>query len=369
MATADLIVFVFEFLLIGAIMWFVPVMKGEDGFFGIPVSREFYRSRQARTHLRHYRMIVGFLAGAPLGYVLVAAHAGALTPWLLLALILVAALGPLVPLVVYWRAVRPHEVADAAAQVPVAGEQRSKWAYVTPWVEAVLLAGLLVATALAVWQYPQLPERMPTHWNAAGQADGWQARSPWPVLSILLMMGFMHVMFLWLLVGMAQVPVRLPAERTEEYRAVRERYMWMWARFIGVMRLTVFLIFFGIVWASLFGIERQARGGAPPGMILVLVGTVGLFASLPWLLVKAFRLRAEMRRIAGPGTMESVAPTEGWIGGMIYYNRNDPALWVEKRIGVGWTLNFAHPVSWAFLAFVILVPIGIALIALVGVGQ
>jgi uncharacterized membrane protein len=314
-------------------------------------------------------MIAGFLVGAPLGYVLTAAHAGALTAWMLLGLILVAALGPMVPLVVYWRAVHPHEVAQAAAQVPLAGEQRPKWAYVTPWVEAVLLAGLVIAVALTVWQYPQLPERIPTHWNAAGQADGWQSKSPWPLLSMLLTMGFMHVLFLWLLVGMVQVPVRLPSERTEEYRVARERYMCMWVHFINVMRFTIFLIFFGIVWASLFGIESQARGGAPPGMVLVLVGTVGLFASLPWLLVKAFRLRAEMREIAGPGTMESVAPTEGWIGGMIYYNRGDPAVWVEKRIGVGWTLNFARPISWLFLAFVIVVPIGIALIALLGTGQ
>lgn len=366
MTIVDLVVFVFEFLLIGAIMWFLPIMKGQDSFFGIPVSTGFYRSRQARTYLRCYRMITGFLVGAPLGYVLAAGHAGALTPGVLLGLILVAALGPMVPLVVYWRAVRPHEVAQPALR---AGEQQSKWAYATPWVEAVLLAGLVAAVALALWQYPQLPERIPTHWNAVGQADGWDTKSPWPFVSILLMMGFMHVLFLWLLVGMAQVPVRLPAERTEEYAAVRERYMSMWVYFTNVMRFTIFLIFFGIVWASLFGIESQARGGVPPGMLLVVVGTVGLFASLGWLLVKTFRLRAEMREIAGPGTMESVAPTEGWVGGTIYYNRSDPAVWVEKRIGVGWTLNFAHPVSWVFMAFAIAVPIGIALIALLGVGQ
>jgi uncharacterized membrane protein len=369
MTIVDLVVFVFEFLLIGVIMWFLPIMKGQDSFFGIPVSREFYRSRQARTYLRHYRMVTGFLVGAPLGYVLTAAHAGALTAEMLLGLILVAALGPIVPLVVYWRAVRPHEVAQPAAQVPLAGEQRSKWAYVTPWVEAVLLAGLVVAGALALWQYPQLPERIPTHWNAAGQADGWHPKSPWPLISILLMMGFMHVLLLWLLVGMAQVRVRLPAERTEEYRAARERYMCMWVNFTNAMRFTIFLIFFGIVWASLFGIESQARGGVPPGMVLVFVGTVGLFASVAWLLVKALRLRAKMREIAGPGTMESVAPTEGWLGGMIYCNRSDPAVWVEKRIGVGWTLNFAHPVSWLFIMFAIAVPIGIALVALLGVGQ
>lgn len=35
-----------------------------------------------------------------------------------------------------------------------------------------------------------------------------------------------------------------------------------------------------------------------------------------------------------------------WILGSIYYNKNDPAWMIEKRLGVGWTLNFAHPKSW-----------------------
>ncbi len=32
-----------------------------------------------------------------------------------------------------------------------------------------------------------------------------------------------------------------------------------------------------------------------------------------------------------------------WYGGIIYNNPDDPALVVEKRYGLGWTLNFGHP--------------------------
>ncbi len=35
-----------------------------------------------------------------------------------------------------------------------------------------------------------------------------------------------------------------------------------------------------------------------------------------------------------------------WILGGFYYNKNDPAWMVEKRTGVGWTVNFANPKSW-----------------------
>lgn len=40
-----------------------------------------------------------------------------------------------------------------------------------------------------------------------------------------------------------------------------------------------------------------------------------------------------------------------WFAGVIYVNRDDPAIVVPKRpgsrgISLGWTLNMAHPISW-----------------------
>jgi len=46
-------------------------------------------------------------------------------------------------------------------------------------------------------------------------------------------------------------------------------------------------------------------------------------------------------------------PDEGWKG-WFYSNPNDPALLVPKRYGVGFTLNFGNPWSWAVLALIIL---------------
>lgn len=42
-----------------------------------------------------------------------------------------------------------------------------------------LLAGtvlLFIAVAMSVWAYPLLPDRVPTHWNLAGQVNGYSSR-------------------------------------------------------------------------------------------------------------------------------------------------------------------------------------------------
>lgn len=46
-----------------------------------------------------------------------------------------------------------------------------------------------------------------------------------------------------------------------------------------------------------------------------------------------------------------------WYGGVFYNNPDDPALFVPKRFGLGWTMNFGHPQSRLIL-------IGIALLVL-----
>ncbi|GAA3294631.1 MULTISPECIES: DUF5808 domain-containing protein [Dactylosporangium] len=51
-----------------------------------------------------------------------------------------------------------------------------------------------------------------------------------------------------------------------------------------------------------------------------------------------------------------------WYGGIIYANPDDPNLFVPKRLGLGWTLNFGHRRVWqslfgliAFLALSIVI--------------
>ncbi|EMD25233.1 DUF5808 domain-containing protein [Amycolatopsis azurea] len=44
-----------------------------------------------------------------------------------------------------------------------------------------------------------------------------------------------------------------------------------------------------------------------------------------------------------------------YAAGMVYLNRNDPALLVHRRVGTYWTLNLGHPVAWLVLLVVAVV--------------
>lgn len=366
----DLIVLSATMALVGLLMYYVPVMKGPDGFFGVPVTDEFYRGPFARRELRTYRLITAALVAGGITCLCFAPALGLATPGGVLTILLVSLLGPTVPLVISGQRLRPYE---ARPEPPVGGfreeQPADKWRFVSPWAEALLGGALLILLGLTVWRYPALPERMPVHWNAAGQADGWAAKSPWPLAALLIMLAFIHGMLLTLLIGMGQMRVRLPAQRVEEYRLVRERYLRVSAQGMNALRIGIAVMFTGIMWASLFGIEGQAKGAAPPGMGLVWAGAAVLVLAIVWLMVRGLQVRREMREIAGPGAFEGVAPTEGWVWGMFYCNRNDPSIWVEKRLGIGWTVNFAHPAGWLIMGLALAVPLGAALASLLSAGR
>ena len=55
-----------------------------------------------------------------------------------------------------------------------------------------------------------------------------------------------------------------------------------------------------------------------------------------------------------------LTPDHAWKLGIIYFNPDDPAFLVEKRFGIGWTLNFGH--RWAWVAIgAALIPMAIGL--------
>src|SRR5699024_12277234 len=53
-----------------------------------------------------------------------------------------------------------------------------------------------------------------------------------------------------------------------------------------------------------------------------------------------------------------------WKLGQFYVNKNDPALFLEKRFGVGWTINFANP--WAVISLVAVIACAVGIPILLG---
>ena len=67
------------------------------------------------------------------------------------------------------------------------------------------------------------------------------------------------------------------------------------------------------------------------------------------------RIKSERKNDGSEEKVEIRDDDKHWKLGMFYYNPDDPAFIVEKRFGIGWTNNWARPISWVItIGFIVL---------------
>jgi len=72
--------------------------------------------------------------------------------------------------------------------------------------------------------------------------------------------------------------------------------------------------------------------------------------------------RLEKARADTPLT-DGLADNRRWVLGMFYVNRDDPSFLVERRFGIGYTINFGNPKAVALVGGFVALVILIALVA------
>ena len=86
---------------------------------------------------------------------------------------------------------------------------------------------------------------------------------------------------------------------------------------------------------------------------ILRVGMVGLWGLLGmFLLCLAVGVGLMIRDLKGNGL--GPIETRHYRWGLFYVNPDDPAIWVPKPLGLGWTLNFAHGSSWLIMGLLLL---------------
>jgi len=134
----------------------------------------------------------------------------------------------------------------------------------------------------------------------------------------------------------------------------------------GMLLATEYFLALISAWTALLPLTHPGAGSPSVGGVLAL--------ALAFLVaIVLFVVRLGQGGMRAPGSSQAVLNEGGrpvgdrtldryWKGGLLYFNSEDPAVFVEKRFGIGYTLNFARPVSWIVLGAVLLVPLAIGLI-------
>ncbi|MGP7819514.1 DUF1648 domain-containing protein [Niallia sp. 01092] len=231
-----------------------------------------------------------------------------------------------------------------------------------PWY--LFLFPVIVAIGIIIFtlsQYSQFPASIPTHWGPNGQPDHFAEKTPFSVIALLLVLLTMQGMFLGMHELTKRSGIKLSAVNIKgsRIRQLLFRKYTSWLLLLMSIFITMLFSFLQVatlyqkLYDSVFIIILPMAF-----LILTLAGSL-IFA------VKVGKLNSKLEMEVNLENEKVVDVDEDrfWKGGIIYFNKNDPSIFVEKRFGIGWTLNFAHPMGYVVVFVPILLILFISFIA------
>jgi uncharacterized membrane protein len=223
---------------------------------------------------------------------------------------------------------------------------------VWPVLAVIVLA---VATAVNVALYPTLPDPLPVHFNAAGDPDGWAAKSVWSVFGVLMIGAAVVVLLTVLSVVAARYSARTQADDTAEQAALRSEVQR--SMLTSVLSRLSFVIALGI---SAIELAQRLLPGVKWATAVSAIGLVVLVMVVVISTVIRARVQVRPANVRDPRSPrpDAVDDDRHWKGGLFYVNRDDPALVVPRRFGLGWTLNLGRPGGVAVTVLLLLVIAG-----------
>jgi len=219
------------------------------------------------------------------------------------------------------------------------------------------LALALATLTITIVMYDKIPERLPMHTDLHGHVTDWKDKSYRSVLLLPVIQFYLLGLFAFInvMIDRAKAVIDPDAPEASIKRNILFRRRWS-----GYMILigTLLTVMMGLEQLSLiFDINETVINALNMGVIAVIViGTI----------ILSFMTGQGGSRIKQAEGKDAQLINRDddryWKLGVFYFNRQDPALFIETRFGGGWTSNFAHPLSWIFIIGIIAIVIVISVI-------
>lgn len=205
---------------------------------------------------------------------------------------------------------------------------------------------ILILVAMGLWGallYSSLPDLIPTHWNASGEADAFNHKSVGSTFGPLFMAAGLVLCVLMVHFALSRARYLVPAER----RAFDLTF--------GYVNISLVVIVAWVTYSGWYGLSLGP-----------LFMAFALLAGVPVLIISGLHYPAimkERKAMADPNE-PSMDPRYWVMNGFFYNNPKDPRAFVPKppHTGTGVTMNLASPGGrLALLAFVLVVVGSLAL--------
>ncbi|MEK4249358.1 DUF1648 domain-containing protein [Paenibacillus sp. FSL W7-1287] len=347
------------------LMAFTPYLTRRTEAFGVTVPDGVKQQSYIARHIKRYMLLC-----LGLGIILIAAMFILIKPegseqdhsiWYSVIIVSYLALTFLVFIVSHmqikaWKQQQPwyEETSSSQKIVVQTGFHKEKTTISLVWyVPHIIVVAL--AMGYSIIHYDKFPELLPMQYDFNGEVTRAVEKSIGSVLTLSWLSIAMIIVFIISHLSIARSKQVIESQDPHGSLQRNVIFRYSWSVFLAIAGfLVVILMVLGqlsplLEWSS--------------NTFMVIVFTIVGIILLGSILLSV-KLGQGGSRLKNSNTQQGKASVEVadldqyWKLGIFYVNRNDPAIFVEKRFGVGWSINYGNPIAW-------LITIGILAIVLI----
>ncbi|MFD1850472.1 DUF1648 domain-containing protein [Oceanobacillus bengalensis] len=231
--------------------------------------------------------------------------------------------------------------------------RQNKLTYSYGWfiIPILVTVGLIIIT---FQNYQRIPELIPMQYNFEGEVTNWATKSYRSVLILPIMTIYQNLLFIFINIIIAQAKQQINPDNPEESIRKNVIFRRRWSAFSIVSSFALTLLFSVIQLSFIYSTNERII------TIVSLVVTAFILLAALFLAVTTGQGGSRVKGVnSTTDTTINRDDDRYWKLGQFYFNKNDPSLFLEKRFGVGWTINCARPLVWIILIAIIGLFIGI----------
>lgn len=240
-------------------------------------------------------------------------------------------------------------------------KEKNKSMLVSPWWFLIPLFMIVINLYIGYRVYHNLPDIVPTHFDFAGEANGWTPKSYKLIIQMPAVQLFMTIImfFSYKIIGWSKQQISASDPKASKVRNKIFRYRW--SAYMILMAIGINILF----TVGNLSILQVIKMSAKTSMIVIFTITMLIIVSSIVMSVKTGQGGSKIKVESMDEENEKVQDRDDdkyWkLANSIYVNKDDPAIFVEKRFGIGWTMNFGNTksiiITVVFIILIIALPI------------
>ena len=205
---------------------------------------------------------------------------------------------------------------------------------------------VLITVVVTLFFYRSIPNEFPVHWNSQNVPDRIVEKTYLSVLMVpaiqLLMipvMAFSNYSFIKSKQKLLSNYPQLTSKQSKQFRKA-------WSVYFLIVSVALQLLFTLINFYALFIADDSGFEWVSIVIGIFIVGIIGYSLFLTWKYGQGGEKLVYSEIKENSEEFTEVDEEKYWKWGVFYYNPEDPAVFVEKRFGIGSTINMARWQSW-----------------------